>query len=240
MSPTNDIWTDRLSEYIDDELTPEERREIEAHLGGCGVCSATLQDLRRIVDQAKTAVPPAPPHDLWSGVAARIGARKAPRRISFTLPQLAAASVLLVLMSGAIAWRLHSTITRTIAAGDSASNVNAGADPIDSAQGRLAPAPSAQETPRPRVEPVGLIDKQYDSAVADLQRAVDAGRGRLDPATIAVVRQNLEIIDRAIDQARQALVDDPNNSYLTQHLVETRRRKLDLLRRAAALATDSD
>jgi len=65
------------------------------------------------------------------------------------------------------------------------------------------------------------------------------GRGRLDASTISIVEHNLQIIDQAIEQARQALEDDPANSYLSGHLVEARRRKLDLLRRAAAL-TETD
>jgi len=35
-------------------------------------------------------------------------------------------------------------------------------------------------------------------------------------------------------------VSDPANSYLNSHLVETRRRKLDLLRRATALTTETN
>jgi hypothetical protein len=62
------------------------------------------------------------------------------------------------------------------------------------------------------------------------------GRGRLDASTIAIVEHNLQIIDQAIDQAREALAADPANTYLSGHLVEARRRKLDLLRRAAALS----
>jgi hypothetical protein len=90
------------------------------------------------------------------------------------------------------------------------------------------------------VETVGLADAQYDAAVADLEKALKAGRGRLDPSTVAVVEHNLQIIDQAINQAREALIGDPANSYLSSHLVEARRRKLDLLRRAAALTTDMD
>jgi len=86
------------------------------------------------------------------------------------------------------------------------------------------------------VTPVGFSDAQYDAAVADLEKALKAGRGRLDKSTIEVVEHNLQIIDQAIAQAREALVGDPANSYLSGHLVEARRRKLDLLRRAAALA----
>jgi hypothetical protein len=92
----------------------------------------------------------------------------------------------------------------------------------------------------PEVEPVNLVDEQYDAAVADLERALASGRGRLDARTVSVVEQNLKVIDQAIDQARKALAADPANSYLSTHLVETRRRKLDLLRRAAALVNESN
>jgi len=105
-----------------------------------------------------------------------------------------------------------------------------------------AQAPAAPEPDTPidrgdaRAVPVGLADAQYDAAVADLEKALKAGRGRLDKATVDIVEHNLQIIDQAITQARDALASDPANTYLSGHLVEARRRKLDLLRRAAALA----
>src|SRR4029077_19003694 len=110
----------------------------------------------------------------------------------------------------------------------------------------LAAAPtaadSAIDTPDTSdlIVPVGMADAQYDAAVSDLEKALKQGRGRLDAATIAVVERNLQIIDQAIDQAREALAADPANTYLSGHLVEARRRKLDLLRRAAALTSESD
>jgi hypothetical protein len=87
---------------------------------------------------------------------------------------------------------------------------------------------------------VSYADAQYDAAVSDLEKALKNGRSHLDPTTIAIVEHNLQIIDQAIEQARQALESDPANSYLSGHLVEARRRKLDLLRRAAALTTETD
>ena len=83
---------------------------------------------------------------------------------------------------------------------------------------------------------VSLADDQYDAAVADLEKALKQGRGKLDASTIAVVEQNLQTIDQAIAQAREALATDPANTYLSSHLVEARRRKLDLLRRATELS----
>ena len=48
------------------------------------------------------------------------------------------------------------------------------------------------------------------------------------------------VADREEGKAREALAGDPANTYLSSHLVEARRRKLDLLRRATALTTDMD
>ena len=42
-----DQWNDRLSEYIDDELTPAERVELEAHLATCRDC--TVEDRKSVV-----------------------------------------------------------------------------------------------------------------------------------------------------------------------------------------------
>jgi hypothetical protein len=261
----NDDWTDRLSEYLDDELTPDERRAIERHLAGCEACAATLEELGRVVERARSLPARAPAADLWTGIAERIDAPlaaggrvpafrpRAPHRVSFTLPQLAAASVLLAVVSGGVAWRLAGRP-------EGLHYNSGGADhqvPPDRRSADLPPSlasadrrslgeggqvrPSVDAAPDGmRVEPVSLAEAEYDSAVADLQRALRTGRGHLDPATIAIVEQNLKIIDRAIDQARQAVIDDPGNSYVTSHLVETRRKKLDLLRRAAAMASETN
>src|SRR5881296_4533989 len=96
-----DQWTDRLSEYLDDELAPSERTALEAHLAGCDGCRTTLDELRRVVTNARALDDRPPAADLWPAVAARIGLsarskqRAVVRRFSFTVPQLAAASVAL-------------------------------------------------------------------------------------------------------------------------------------------------
>jgi negative regulator of sigma E activity len=261
-------WTDRLSEYLDGELPPEEAAAVGAHLRECAACSAVLNDLKRVVAQAEAAANLArpPQADLWAGIAARIDAAGAPhaaparpapvatfqpraaRRIAFTLPQLAAAALVVAAVSGALVWQLRSgspeglRYDRAQSAGRperpgsrGAQSAEAESWPADVAQPfRAAEAGGAGA----HIETVGLADAQYDAAVADLEKALKTGRGRLDASTIAIVEHNLQIIDQAISQAREALAGDPANTYLSSHLVEARRRKLDLLRRATALATD--
>jgi hypothetical protein len=81
------------------------------------------------------------------------------------------------------------------------------------------------------------INPRYAAAVADLERALEQRRGRLDTATVRVIEKNLGIIDRAIRNAQSALAADPGNTYLNLHLAEQMRRKVELLRRATALAS---
>jgi anti-sigma factor RsiW len=239
----HDEWTDKLSDYLDDELQDSERAAVEAHLQGCPACSAVLNDLQRVIARAQAAADAArPPHtNLWNGVAGRIDRIRQPRRVSFTVTQLAAAAVLLIGVSAGISWRLKTSISD----GPEGPHYDRASASADRAAGSSADSPSGSSADlqlRPdgvSLIGVSLADDQYDAAVADLERALKQGRGKLDTATIAIVEQNLQTIDQAIAQAREALAADPANSYLTGHLVEARRRKLDLLRRATAL-TDMD
>jgi hypothetical protein len=77
---------------------------------------------------------------------------------------------------------------------------------------------------------------QSDQAIADLQDALEANESKLDTATVRIVRENLVVIDRAIAQAQHALRRDPHNTYMTLHLAKAMRQKIELLRRANALA----
>src|SRR5579872_5879839 len=187
---------DQLSDYLDDELTSSERRAVEAHLTGCDACARTLDELRRVVDRARTAVPRPPAHDLWDGIASRLAddARGAPqpvdrrRRVSFTLPQLAAAAVLVAALSGAVVFL----------AGRRAGGSMEPASPTDRVlRADTAPPPAVDVTT------VSFADAQYDQAVTDLEAALKQGRGMLDASTIAAIEQSLQTIDQAIAQARQ-------------------------------------
>src|SRR5262249_35983515 len=124
-------------------------------------------------------------------------------------------------LSGAIAWRMHPAGRPTEPPAAPPVVMVVPDDPVD-------------------VVPVTLADAQDDSAVGRLRRRPPNGRRPPCRATVALAGENLRIIDHAIEQARQAVMADPGNSYLTSHLVETRRKKLDLLRRAAALANEAN
>src|SRR3989449_44617 len=54
-----DQWTERLSEYLDGELTGPERATLEAHVASCDACRTTLDELRRVVTNALARRPAA-------------------------------------------------------------------------------------------------------------------------------------------------------------------------------------
>ena len=215
MANTNDhsTWTDRLSEYVDDELAAADRREIDAHLASCAGCRALIEELRAVARRADSLPDRPPASNLWPGIATRIAAPASrwTRRVSFTLPQLAAAAVALMVLSGSMVWMARLGGERT------------DFPAVDAAHDALA-------------LPAAFGAATYDAAIEDLQDRLNAGRDRLDPQTIEVLEENLTAIDRAIEQCQAALASDPANIYLGERLVAAKKRKLGLLRRATALA----
>ena len=218
----NDQWTDRLSEYLDGELDDAERVALEAHLATCADCTAVLADLRRVVGRAQALDDRPPARDLWPGVAERIGVstddlarRRARRRVSFTVPQLIAASITLIALSAGVARLvLRPTVTReTVAANPSSVSV----------------VPVA----------IRRADSSADYAVADLRLALADGQrsGRLSSITVRRIERTLAVIDSAIAEGKRALAVDPKSGYLNQHLADTMRRKMEFLREANRIAS---
>lgn len=140
------------------------------------------------------------------------------RRVSFTVPQLAAAAIALVALSASGMWLAlpASGVGDSLAAGDATAAASTPARPADGAT------------------PV-LFTATYDAAISELEAEFERRREVLDPRTIEVVETNLAIIERAIVDANTALAEDPSSAFLNTHLANAMRQKVDLLRRVATI-----
>ncbi len=223
-------WTDRLSEYLDGELSDDEAGALEARLAEDADLRALLDELRAVKKTASSRPDFYAPAELWDGVRARLETRVSGagetsratrnarsglrRKIMFTLPQLAAAAGI-VLLLGISLGRLTDTVDVPRAV---------------QAPTTVADAQMANETADPAAQQPG-----YAVFVRDLEARLDAGRDVLEPGTARVLEESLAKIDSAIVRARTALEDDPNNAYLNQHLASARARKLRLLEDATTL-----
>ena len=67
----HDEWTEKLSEYLDDELSSGDREAVESHLPTCAECARTIEELRQVVTSAQALKPRPPAADLWAGIASR-------------------------------------------------------------------------------------------------------------------------------------------------------------------------
>jgi anti-sigma factor RsiW len=232
-----DRFRDRLSEYRDGELAPGEEALIERHLEDCGECSQTLAELQAVADRAADLDDRVPERDLWNGIAARIeprlgtlpvkdeatasiGVLSFARRVTFTIPQLAAAAVALATLSTAGAWfALGGT------SGSSAVGSVAETGPVDGSA--LVSTQTGDEA---------ALAEQYGSVISNLETALFDSSSPLPPDTEASLRRALLKIDRAIEDAEKALEALPGDSYLEEHVENTMRRKTDFLRRAVRLS----
>jgi len=214
---------ERLDDWIDGALPEAGARELQAHLAGCAECRRREQAARQLLAHA-AALPRSldPPRDLWPGIRERIERGSAWSFLwdSWRPLSLAAAAAL---VAGVSAWLLTSggsLPVQTVAMPDPTPAVVTNASATGISDPVLAAA--AQE---------------YEQAASALLAALQRRSASLPPEDLARVQANLEVIDRALEEVRQALSKDPDSPELNRMLVATHRKKVDVLRRVVRLST---
>jgi anti-sigma factor RsiW len=218
----SDRFTEQLSPYLDGELDDLARARLETHLAECLDCTRTLAEVRAILAAAPDYVGREPSRDLWQEIVARLGEAEViplppnrptalpPSRHRFGWRELIAASIVMAAVGGGSVWFALSR-----PAADVETAVVSPAAPLSPAAGGTA---------------VGFAEQEYDAAVRDLEQVLEAGRDRLDSATVRTIEQSIVRIDAAIAEARAAIQRDPSSSYLSRQIAANMRRKLNLLR----------
>lgn len=123
------------------------------------------------------------------------------------------------------------TPTREIAAGDPSSR---GARGATSAPAIRAVPTATLASYRPGA--LGSLDSLYFREIVRLRQVLNERRGQLDSTTVEVLDRNMRVIDRAIQECRDALAADPASSFLNEQLNEALETKIELLRTAATMA----
>ena len=97
--------------------------------------------------------------------------------------------------------------------------------------------PSSTVFSRPEGRGWVAVEAEYQQATGELAAAFATERGRLEPATVALLERNLGVIDAAIRESRDALARDPGNVELRGLFAAAARQKVELLRWAARAVT---
>ena len=227
----------KLNDLVDGLLPAAEVASARAHVDACPVCREEYARLSEVVQQLRALPRSADtPEVAWSGIGRRIGSAgtslpgttddvpaevvplrrrgRTPRRLTFSIPQLAAAAVVVSFVSATTVW---------LALGPG------GSSPV----GIASDAPDgAYEIRTASAETAGKV-AEYDAAIADLEDILGRGRVLLSPETLATLENSLQTIDDAIGEVREALERDPASELLLRMLVTQQRTKLQVLRQAA-------
>jgi len=227
----SDSWTDRLSAYLDDELSLADRRAVDEHLAQCEECRAVLSQLAGVRDWAEEYEGEPPREAVWNAISSAVRGdarhgdivslqevRRRRSRMWRVIPAALAATLVLAAV-GAGSWTVGRATAPT-------REILVTANPM-----RLITTTSPGRSL--------LVAERYGAAIAQMEQALFANGDQLDTATVRILRQKLIVIDRAIAEARQALADDPGSAYLADHFTNMMRRKLALLRNAASAGVTS-
>ncbi|HSF15330.1 MAG TPA: zf-HC2 domain-containing protein [Vicinamibacteria bacterium] len=196
---TRDDFTDRLNDYVDGALEPGEKTLVERHLSSCRACRELEADLRTIRRQAKALGNPDPPERVWTSVAAAIERRHAPSKATEVRTYLALAALILLAVAIFLARR-------------------------------PSPAVDDQEALVTMVtEELRTAEAHYDNAIGGLEQIVVQNDGVLSEELVLVLNENLDLIEKAIEESRQAIRSEPDSKVAQESLLEALRRKVSLL-----------
>lgn len=247
-TPRCDDFRALLPELVDGSpLSDEQATFAGVHRAECVNCNALLVDLRAIRSAAQALPEVAPLRDLWAGIAERIEAPVLPLASDAAIAgrgsaesarrqrsiRVAAAAVLLVaLSSGLTFWftRLLDDPPATLGSNNN-SLVDERSRPALANDGAVYPGDSNVTL----VTALETVQHSYQEEMQKLQAVLATRRSSLDPATLAVLDENLAIIEEAINRSFDALLQDPENSLLVDLYSRALTSKAGLLRQAVLL-----
>jgi hypothetical protein len=218
---------EQLQDLAEGILEPGKEDELRGHLVSCTTCRQyvdALAELRRAA--AGLAFDVAPPGGEWHRIEVRL---REPRGSAIALagseahpdvsPARPARTMSLVRAAG---W----VVAIGIGVGGLATGLRDGTDesPRD-----LSNAPTA-------ALPSEVVSDAYAASIYELQLMLAEGAGRLEPETLQVIEENLQIIETALERAHAEIAGDPGSTMLTRSLNSLYDAKVRLLSAAVALS----
>jgi Putative zinc-finger len=216
------IALERLHDYADGLLDPPASAAVRVHLDACDACRTELSSIRALLeDLSQLDREIQPPRDLRPGIWQAVDALEVKSAVEagsdggvvpFRRP-LHERSI------ASLRWPLAAAALVLVA-------VTAG---ITTRLMRRAAVEIAMDSPAAHAFATAA---HYEQATSDLERLVREQRDILAPETVRILETNLQVIDRALAESREALEADPGNVALSGMLLATYAKKLDLLRNA--------
>jgi len=180
----SDTWSERLSEYLDGDLTPSDAEALELHLEQCDSCRRSLAEIRSVVTRLAAdpvAAADQPSSRAWAAIQGSLKTRR-PRWI---VPAALAAALAGVALVGGLLSRQPAPASPYIQASSDLEAI------LRENRGQLRP-----ETLKALEQSMA----QIDSAIAQAERAL-----RADPGSEYVTRYVGQLHNTRLMALRQAV-----------------------------------
>lgn len=180
--------------------------------------SGTLKDLgeNSIVQRARQLNRNIEPErDLWPAIAEKINEipqqEHSPKKNNSWMPMAMAASLMIAIGAISFAGYTYNSVNKWDGATDLNRNISS----------------------------VQLIEQPYLIAKASYLTALATSEKQISSSVRDVLRKNLLIIDNAAREIRHALKNNPNDPFLTEALILTRQKELELLNQVTNQGLDT-
>ena len=220
-------YLNSIHEAVDGTIGSIRRAELELHVDTCDACRALLEDLQRIHDAGAALPTIDPPDSTWWQIATRL---RQEGRISAAPPLvettrtygvwLAAAAALFLVVGSAVVLLPRFT---------------AGPAPQTASVPGTAPDGRTVESIQTEVD---AAQRQFEKAIAELEKVAKDNQQALDPDTSATIDKNLGIIDQAIAENRAAVSAEPASVAARETLFQALRSKVALLQDTITLINE--
>lgn len=204
-----------LNDYVDDELSLDDRAEFEQYLSAHSEAQAVLDALLRLKGEAASLPRNVyPSNELWNRLSAEIESRPAQTQVPTTSPAFwrmalpLAASLLMVF--GLVYYATQTQQPESL-------------------------SPVAVETAAEMPESYHAAVREYELAREELALALEERLETMSPGVRQTIEDNLAVMNGAMSEIRVALENNPTSPDLLWMLVATQRKELQLMQELANL-----
>jgi hypothetical protein len=211
-----------ISDYIDGSLSPGEQTSIEHHLAGCETCRVLRDDMIQLVHFSRQLPLHTPSGTVWTKIESQVAAerpisirarvsawlaRLERRSYSFSLPQLAGATIALALLltAGVVFFQRDGAATIGV------SNQTASRSAIDT---NLLSFPDFQ---------------QLESRINQLEQSVEQRKSAWPDELRIAYERNLSYVNQSLVECRQQLSGNPSDRVSEELMLNAYREKVRLL-----------
>jgi hypothetical protein len=221
MNASRHLTEAERQDVADGTASAEQLASVAEHLGRCDSCATDVARIRQLMTRIRETGrgPMDAGADLWPEIRSRIERDK--------IVQLPATDA-------GVAGRTMAGGRRTwwIIGGVAAAVVIAFAIPRVGQRGGDSSIGTGSDTPNMSL--VADSVRAYEQEATFLLNELEMRRAMMRPQTRAAVDHDLDVIDKAIGELKEAIARDPKNAALRQLLASSYKQKVELLKRVNA------